>query len=191
MCTPVFSRRFRRKSRLLQWLVFYPSVQRETSTFCALMHIYQLLPYVLSISFSTHPKPLTWDKKPFQSRRVHFFRHYETFLLCRHCETEFFLIVPPINFWYFATEWMFKKSQSVPPFTFFGNMRLTGNFKKISKKNSEFFSQILVFWELLLSPVVEKVVFVLESFWALDIAPTWAVPGLFDIQATISWFQSH
>ena len=45
------------------------------------MHIYQLLPYVLSTSFSTHPKPLTWDKKPFQSRRVHFFRHYETFLL--------------------------------------------------------------------------------------------------------------
>ena len=33
-------------------------------------------------------------------------------------------------------------------------MRLTGNFKKIPKKN---------FWELLLSPVVEKVVFVFLS----------------------------
>ena len=55
----VFSRRFRRKSGLLQWLVFFSSVQRETSTFCALMHIYQLLQYVLSTSFSTHPKPLT------------------------------------------------------------------------------------------------------------------------------------
>ena len=56
------SRRFRRKSRLLQWLVFFSSVQRVTSTFCALMqlmHIYQLLPYVLSTSFSTHPKRLT------------------------------------------------------------------------------------------------------------------------------------
>ena len=66
-----------------------------------------------------------------------------------------------------------------PPFTLFGTMRLTGNFKKISKKNRNFFSQFLVFWELLLSPVVEKVVFVFESFWALDMAPTWAVPGLF------------
>ena len=58
----VFSRRFRRKSRLLQWLVFFSSVQRVTSTFCALiqlMHIYQLLPYVLNTSFSTHPKRLT------------------------------------------------------------------------------------------------------------------------------------
>ena len=34
----LFSRRFRRKSRLLQWLVFFSSIQRETSTFCALMH---------------------------------------------------------------------------------------------------------------------------------------------------------
>ena len=166
---------------------FFSSVQRDRSTFCALMHIYQLLPYVLSTSFSTHSKTLTWDKKPFQSRRVHFFRHYETFLLfsalwdCSKFDffSEFFLLFP-INIWYFATEWMFKKSQRVPPFTFFGTMRLTGNFKKISKKNWKiFFSQFLVFWELLLSPVVEKVVF--ASFWALDMAPTWAVPGLFDI----------
>ena len=63
------------------------------------MHIFQLLPYVLSTSFSTHPKRQTWGKKR-------------------------------------------------PPFTFFGTMRLTGNFeKKFQKKN---FSQFLVFWELLL-----------------------------------------
>ena len=44
---------------------FFSSVQRVTSTFCALiqlMHIYQLLPYVLNTSFSTHPKRLTWEK---------------------------------------------------------------------------------------------------------------------------------
>ena len=71
---------------------FFSSVQRVTSTFCALMHIYQLLPYVLSTSFSTHPKRLTCDK-------------------------------------------------SVPPFTFFGTMRLTGNFeKKFKKKFGIFFS---------------------------------------------------
>ena len=63
------------------------------------MHIYQLLPYVLSTSFSTHPKRQTWDKKrpPF-----YIFRHYATYRKLR---------------------------------------------KKISKK---FFSQFLVFWELLL-----------------------------------------
>ena len=54
--------------------------------------------------------------------------------------------------------------------------------KKIQKK-SEFFFQFLVFWQLLLSPVVEKVVF--ESFWALDMAPTWAVPGLFTLSQLI------
>ena len=45
------------------------------------------------------------------------------------------------------------------------------------KKFRRIFSQFLVFCELLLSPVVEKVVF--ESFLALDMAPTWTVPGLF------------
>ena len=114
---------------------FFSSVQRVTSTFCALMHIYQLLPYVLSTSFSTHPKPLTWDKKPFQSRRVHFFRHYETDFF-----SEFFFIVPPINFWYFATEWMFKKSQSVPLLHFSALCDLPEVQKKIRKKNRIFFS---------------------------------------------------
>ena len=89
----IFSRRFRRKSRLLQWLVFCSSVQRETSTFCAKLHIYQLLPYVLSTSFSTHPRALTGDKKPFQSRTVYFFRHYETDFF-----PEFFLLFSPSIF---------------------------------------------------------------------------------------------
>ena len=146
------------------------------------MHLYQLLLYVLSTSFSTHPKTPTWDKKPFQSRRVHFFRHYETFLLFRHCETDFFpkfFSCSSSQFLIFCNKMDVQKIPKRPPFTFFGTMRLTGNFKKISKKNSDFFSQFLVFWELLLSPVVEKVVSVFESFWALDMAPTWAVPGLF------------
>ena len=131
------------------------------------MHIYQLLPYVLSTSFSTHPKPLTWDRKPFQSRRVHFFRHYETFLLFSALWhwffSEIFFIVPPINFWYFATEWMFKKSQSVPLLHFSALCDLPETSKKFRKKIRKFFSQFLVFWELLLSPVVEKVVFVFLS----------------------------
>ena len=50
-----FSRRFPRKSRLLQWLVFFVSSTRSVHFLC----INALLPYVLSTSFSTHPKPLT------------------------------------------------------------------------------------------------------------------------------------
>ena len=39
---------------------------------------------------------------------------------------------------------MFEKSQR-HSFTFFGTMRLTGNFKKFSKKNSDFFFSIFSF----------------------------------------------
>ena len=39
----------------------------------------------------------------------------------------------------FATEWTFKKSQRVPPFSFFGTLRLTGDFKKIQKNSVIFF----------------------------------------------------
>ena len=70
-----------------------------------------------------------------------------------------------------------QKIPKRPLFTFFGTMRLTGNFKK------NLVSQFLVFSELLLSPVVEKVVF--ESYWALDMAPTWAVPGLFFVDTSL------
>ena len=141
---------------------FFLSVQCVTSTFCALMHIYQLLPYVLITSFLTHPKPLTWDKKPFKSRRVHFFRHYETFLLFSalwdwffpeifYCSSHQFLI--------FCNRMDVQKIPKRPPFYIF---RHYATYRKL-QKNSDFFSQFLIFWELLLSPVVEKVVFVFLS----------------------------
>ena len=144
------------------------------------MHIYQLLPYVLSTSFSTHPKRLTWDKKPFQSRRVDFFRHYETFLLFSalwDCFFPKFSFLFLINFWYLPQNGCSKNPQASPLLHFSALCDLPET-RKISKKIRNFFSQFLVFWELFLSPVVEKVVFVFESFWALDMAPTWAVPGL-------------
>ena len=75
-----FSRRFRRKSRLLRWLVFFVSSTRNVHFLCINAHLPTFTIW-LSTSFSTHPKPLRWDEKPFQSRRVHFFWHYETFLL--------------------------------------------------------------------------------------------------------------
>ena len=77
--------------------------------------------------------------------------------------------------------------KSVPPFTFSALCDLPETSKKNSKIIRNFFSQFLVFWELLLSPVVENVVF--ESFWALDMTPTWAVPGLFVVleQCHLPW----
>ena len=141
-----FSRRFRKKSRLLQWLVFL-SVQRVTSTFCALMHIYQLLPYVLSTSFSTYPKPLTGDRKPFQSRRVHFFRHYETFLLFWHCETDFFP-----NFFYCSHQFLIfcirmdvQKIPKRPPFYIFRHYATYRKLQKNSKKIRKLFFSIFSF----------------------------------------------
>ena len=139
----VFSRRFRRKSRLLQWLVFFlSSVQRVTSTFCALMHIYQLLPYVLSTSFSTHPKPLTWDKKPFQSRRVHFFRHYETFLLFSALWdwffSEFFLLFLPSIFDILQQNGC-SKNPKASPFYIFWHYATYRKLQKNSKKIGFFF----------------------------------------------------
>ena len=47
-------------------VLFFSSAQRDWSTFYALC----TFTIVLSISFWTHPKPLTWKKKSFQSRRV-------------------------------------------------------------------------------------------------------------------------
>ena len=130
------------------------------------MHIYQLLPYVLSTSFSTHPKPLTWDKKPFQSRRVHFFRHYETFLLFSALWdwffSEFFLLFLPSIFDILQQNGCSKNPKASPLLHFLALCDLPETSKKIQKK-SDFFSQFLVFWELLLSPVVEKVVFVFLS----------------------------
>ena len=64
-------------------------------------------------------------------------------------------------------------------------MRLTGNFKKMSKKIRKLISQFLVFSEPLLSPVVEKVVF--ESFRAIDIAPTLDVPVLLFLVGAFSF----
>ena len=123
---------------------FFVSSTRNT-----LLHIYQLLPYVLSTSFSTHPKPLTWDKKPFQSRRVHFFRHWDFPPFFRHCETDFFpkfFYCSSHQFLIFCNRMDVQKIPSIAPFTFFGTMRLTGNFKKIfERKVRKFFFSIFSF----------------------------------------------
>ena len=61
----------------------------------------------------------------------------------RHCETGFFrfFYCSSHQFLIFCNRMDVQKSQSVPPFTFFGTMRLTGNFKKnFEKKFGIFFS---------------------------------------------------
>ena len=147
------------------------------------MPIYQLLPYVLSTSFSTHPKPLTWDTKPFQSSRVHFFRHYETFLvfsaLWDWFFSESFFLCSSHQFLISCNKMDVQKIPKRLSFYIFWHNATYRKLQKKSKNIRKFFSQFLVFSELLLSPVVEKVVFVFESFWALDMAPTWAISGLF------------
>ena len=66
----------------------------------------------------------------------------------RQCETDFFR-----NFFYcsshqfliFCNRMDVQKIPKRPPFTFFGTMRLTGNFKKNSKKNRKIFLSIFSF----------------------------------------------
>ena len=103
---------------------------------------YALLSYVLSTSFSTHPKPLTWDKKPFQSRRAPLYTFFDAMRLSPFfrqwdCSNFFFFsnffIAPPIKFLMFCNRMDIQKFPKGPPFTFFGTMRLTGGFKKIQK----------------------------------------------------------
>ena len=64
-----------------------------------------------------------------------------------------------------------QKIPKRPPFTFFGTMRLTGNFLGI------FFS-IFSFLRAFVVSSCRKSGF---RFRVLDMAPTWAVPGLFKI----------
>ena len=63
-----------------------------------------------------------------------FFRHYETDFF------PIFLNCSSINFRYFATEWMFKKSQSVPLLHFSALCDLPETSKKFRKKIGFFFS---------------------------------------------------
>ena len=153
---------------------------------------YALLPYVLSTSFSTHPKPLTWDKKPFQSRKVPLSTFFDTMRFSPFFGTvrlfkllifpRIFFIAPkvPHEFFDILQQNGCSKNPKGSPFCIFRHYATYRRLQKNFEKNSEkFFPQFLVIWELLLSSVVEKLVF--ESYWALDMAPTWALPGLFDL----------
>ena len=131
---------------ILHWLVFLVSSTQSVHFLC----INALLPYVLSTSFSIHPKPLTWDKMPFQRRRVPFstfidtmrrFPFFGTVRLKFLILFELFLLFTPSIFDILQQNGSSKISK-VPPFTFFGTMRLTGNLKqskKIIRKSFESF----------------------------------------------------
>ena len=110
------------------------------------MHIYQLLPYVLSTSFSTHPKSLTWDKIPFQ--RVHFFRHYGAFLLFSTLwdwfSSEIFLLFLP-SLLIFCNRMDVQKIPKRPPFYIFRHYATYRKLQKKFEKKSEFFFSIFSF----------------------------------------------
>ena len=104
----------------------------------------------------------------------------------RHCETVqishiFFEIFycSPVNFDILQQNGCSKNRKGSPLLHFLALCDLPETSKKFRKK----FPQFLVFWELLLSSVVEKVVF--ESYLALDMTPTWAVPGLLIVSLSI------
>ena len=139
----LFIRRFRRKTRLLQWLVFFRQFNAIGPHF---VH-YALLPYVLSTSFLTHPKPLN---KLFQSRRVPLSPKQKTRLspFFRHCETVQISHFPPSFFWYFATEGCSKNPKGSPLLHFLARCDLPETSKKIRKKiRKKIFPQFLVFFE--------------------------------------------
>ena len=125
---------------------------------------YALLRYVPSTSFSTRPKPLTCDKKPFQSRRVPFSTFFETmrlFPFFRHCETvqifnffsELFYCSPHQFFDILQQNGCSKNPKGSPLLHFLALCDLPETSKKFEKKIGK---------KPLLSPVVEKVVF--ESY---------------------------
>ena len=66
-------------------------------------------------------------------------------------------------------------------------MRLTGNQKNSKKK----FKKFGIFFQFFLKRVLQKrILDTLKSFcyfWALDMAPTWAVPGLFLLEVDF-WY---
>ena len=140
-----------RKNRLLQWLVFF----RQFNAIGPLFVHYALLPYVISTSFSTHPKLLT---EPFQSRMVPlstffdtmrlspFFRHWRQVQISLFSEFFYCSKGSPINFLILCNRMDVQKIPKGPPFTFFGTMRLTGDFKKnFERKSVKFFSSIFSF----------------------------------------------
>ena len=64
---------------------------------------------------------------------------------------------PHFIFLYFARDWTFKKSQRVPPFTFFGTMRLNDDFKKVSKNNSVNLFPIFFHFDIVLLLLDKKI----------------------------------
>ena len=127
----LFSRRFSRE--LLQWLVFF----RQTTDLIAYVPLFT--DFTLAHMYSS-VLGLRWTQR---SRvRVlalarNFFDQFlsalcDSFNFFRHCATFFWKFfcrqrVPLQVFWYFATTCLklkFQKAQMVPPFWFFGTMRL-------------------------------------------------------------------
>ena len=85
----------------------------------------------------------------------------------RHCETDFFpifLLLLPSVFDILQQNGCSKNLKASPFYIFRQNATYRKLQKHFEKKLGNFFSQFLVFREFLLSPVVEKVVLVFESF---------------------------
>ena len=102
----------------------------------------------------------------------------------RHCETVFFR-----NFFYcsshqfliFCKRMDFQKIPERPPSYIFRHCATYRKLRKNFEKNWNFFFSIFSFLRAFVVSSCRKVVFVFESFLALDMVPTWAVPGLLKV----------
>ena len=145
---------------------FFSSVQRDRSTFCTLCTFTICTQYFIF-------KASKASNNPFQSRRAPLSTFFDTMRLSTSFGTvrlykflifsEFFYCSKgsPINFLrYFATEWMFKKSQRVPFYIFRHYATYQRLQKKFRKKFGKFFSSIFSF----LRAFVVSIIFLLLLF---------------------------
>ena len=109
-----------------------------------------------------------------------FFRHCETdFLRIFYCSSHQFLI--------FCNRIDVQKIPKRPPFTFFGTMRLTGTFKKVSKKIRNFFSQFLVFLRAFVVSSCRKSGFRFRVFLSLRYGAELGRSRLVEICSCLTW----
>ena len=155
---------FEEKARLLQWLVFFSSVQRDRSTF--FVHLFNFLTERLTRIFWGLRSRRAWVRIFYASKS-----RGETkgsplcgflFGTMRHFSEKFWILSEgiPLNFLKFS---VCKKRLISLKGLFLGFSAICDFFYQIRfEKKSKFFQLLF-----------------LEYFWVLDMKPTWAVPGLF------------
>ena len=175
-----FSRRFRRKSRLLQWLVFFRQFNAIGPLFCLFVQHHQLelrtsKTYSKRQKFVQNKNIDVQNLENIGSHPLVFF----TRIFSALCDFFWSFLdstkVSPLGlFRSFATQWMSKNPKGSPLLHF----SALWHFKNLIFKFLNLF-----FHKAQRVPLLQ--------FWALDIAPTLAVPGLFFFRLQSSHWSVH